>query len=143
MQILVTVVEQMNASGLKIVIVDDSSLIVSRLQQSIEPLAEIEVAGVAKDVQGAFNLIKESNPDVVILDIYLGDDTHTGNGLTLLPILSEAFPHIQVIMLTNLSGQQYRNKCMKMGARYFLDKSNEFERIPEILTDLAREIKSE
>ncbi len=126
----------MSSLRLKIVIVDDSPLVVSRLRQVLEAMAEVEIAGIAQDVNSAFVLIKECLPDVVILDIYLEDNAPATNGITLLAVLTEGFPKVQVIMLTNLSGPAYRSKCLKMGARYFLDKTNEFERIPEILTDI-------
>ena len=32
---------------------------------------------------------------------------------------------------------QYRSACMEAGARYFLDKSSEFERVPELVAGLA------
>ncbi len=118
------------------VIVDDSPLIVDRLQQMLKPVSKIQVAGVAGNIGSGFDLISEIVPDVVILDIYLEDDAPKANGLSLLAIITEAFPKTQVIMLTNLSGGHYRNKCLGMGAKYFLDKSNEFERIPDILVDI-------
>jgi DNA-binding NarL/FixJ family response regulator len=136
------VASQMKPSILKIVIVDDSPLIVSRLRQVLDALDEVEISGVAQDVHGAFVLIEECEPDAVILDIYLEENAPAGNGLTLLAVLTEGFPNIQVIMLTNLSGPAYRNKCIKMGAKYFLDKTNEFERVPEILLQMAGDMNT-
>ena len=126
----------MKPSVLKIVIVDDSPLIVGRLKQALEPMTDIEISGVAGDIGSAFGLIEEKAPHVVILDIYLEDDAPKASGLNLLAVITEGFPAIKVIMLTNLSGPQYRNKCLKMGAAYFLDKTDEFEKVPEILTGI-------
>ena len=126
----------MKPSIMKIVIVEDSPLIVDRLVQVVGSLAGIEISGVAKNVNTAFGLIQTCVPHAVILDIYLEDDAPAANGLTLLAVLTEGFPAIEVIMLTNLSGPQYKSKCMKMGAKYFLDKSDEFEKIPEVLMEI-------
>lgn len=131
-----TVAAEMKPSVLKIVIVDDSPLIVGRLKQALEPMTDIEISGVAGDIGSAFGLIEEKAPHVVILDIYLEDDAPKASGLNLLAVITEGFPAIKVIMLTNLSGPQYRNKCLKMGAAYFLDKTDEFEKVPEILTGI-------
>ena len=131
-----TVASEMKPSVLKIVIVDDSPLIVGRLKQALEPMTDIEISGVAGDIGSAFGLIEAKAPHVVILDIYLEDDAPKASGLNLLAVITEGFPAIKVIMLTNLSGPQYRNKCLKMGAAYFLDKTDEFEKVPEILTGI-------
>ncbi|MFC2042663.1 hypothetical protein ACFLUA_00720 [Chloroflexota bacterium] len=42
-----------------------------------------------------------------------------------------------VIMLTAYPLPQYRQKCEEMGAEYFFDKSTEFHRVQEVLTQLA------
>lgn len=124
------------------VIIDDSPLIVDRLQKMLVMLEGVTISGIGTNIGSGFTLIQEVMPDVVILDIYLEDDAPAANGLSLLAVITEAFPKILVIMLTNLSGTQYKNKCLKMGAKYFLDKSNEFERIPEILTDIIYSTKT-
>ena len=45
-------------------------------------------------------------------------------------------PHVIVIMLTNHSGPEYRRACLDAGANFFLDKTNEFQKIPDILDQL-------
>lgn len=126
---------------LKVVIVDDSPLIVVRLEQMLDGLERIKLLGHASNIGSGFALIRDTVPDVVILDIYLEEDAPEANGLTLLAVLTKEFADIQVIMLTNLFDQQYKSKCMKTGAKYFLDKSNEFEKIPEILIDIIETLK--
>ncbi len=45
-----------------------------------------------------------------------------------------------VIMLSNYSGRQYRQKCLQSGARFFFDKSAEFHKVAEavqVLRDAA------
>jgi len=41
-------------------------------------------------------------------------------------------------MLTNYATEVYRAKCLEAGAEYFLDKSNEFERLCPIIDQLKR-----
>ena len=38
-----------------------------------------------------------------------------------------------VIMLTNFSNEPYRRRCFQLGADYFFDKSNEFEKVIQVL----------
>ncbi len=128
-----------NASSiLKVAIVDDSELIVTRLGQQISALANIEISGIANNIVGALQVIETYHPDVVILDIYLKDDAPASSGITLLAQLKQNYPGMQVIMLTNLSGQAYNDKCRELGANFFLDKSTEFEKIPELLLQIQQ-----
>jgi len=123
---------------MKIVIVDDSPLIVSRLRQQISGLPYIEISGVATNIAMALETVKLHGPDVVILDIYLKDDAPSSSGITLLAMLRQTYASLHIIMLTNLSGEPYNNRCMELGANYFLDKSVDFERIPEVLLDIRQ-----
>lgn len=120
----------------KVLIVDDSALIVSRLKQQIGAIKEIEISGIASDIASALKVMESHQPDVVILDIYLKEDAPTSSGITLLTMLRERHAHLQIIMLSNLSGPEYYNKCMELGANFFLDKSTEFEKIPELLLQI-------
>lgn len=120
-------------SILKIVTVDDSPIIAERLQAMLSEMINIEFAGNATNIASALALIDKQRPDVVILDIYLEMDSPDANGINLLMMLRKKCPTIKIIMLTNLTGPHYRNTCMFLGANYFFDKSNEFERIPEVV----------
>ena len=46
------------------------------------------------------------------------------------------FWDIVFIVLTNTAGPQYRRLCLANGARHFLDKSFDFDRVGGILADL-------
>jgi DNA-binding NarL/FixJ family response regulator len=119
---------------MNVVIVDDSELVRDRIQKRISELDEIKVTGVASNSIEAQEIIKSSEPDVVILDIKMPGES----GIELLRKIKEYYPHIKVIMLTNYPFLQYRSKCYENGADYFLDKSNEFEKVTEILIDLGK-----
>ena len=123
---------------MNVVIVDDSELVRDRIQKRISELDEINVSGVASNSIEAQEIIKSSNPDVVILDIKMPGES----GIELLTKIKEYYPHIKVIMLTNYPFLQYRSKCYENGADYFLDKSNEFEKVTEILTDITKLVSS-
>jgi DNA-binding NarL/FixJ family response regulator len=96
----------------------------------------ISEIGYADSFISALGLIEEQKPDAVILDLYLGDDAPDRNGMYLLATLREMYPDLIIIMLTNLPGPQYHHKCIALGANYFLDKTNDFEKIPGIIQNL-------
>lgn len=118
--------------GLKILIVEDSLLIVKRLWSLLSDMDGVATIVHAKDGNEAILLAIELNPDVIILDIKIPGKS----GVEVLPELKTK-SYAKVIMLTNYSDTYYKNLCMKLGAEYFLDKSNEFEKINEILMNIA------
>jgi response regulator of citrate/malate metabolism len=77
----------------------------------------------------ALKSIEENNPDMLLLDIHLPDKS----GIDLLQFIVNNHPHIKVIMVSNKASQYYRELCMGIGANHFIDKSKEFEKIPEII----------
>jgi DNA-binding NarL/FixJ family response regulator len=119
--------------NMNIVIVDDSELVRDRISYRISELPDIFVTGVAGNSIEAREIIRLQQPDVVILDIKMPGES----GIELLRKIKEDYPHIKVIMLTNYPFLQYRSKCYENGADYFLDKSNEFEKVTEILIDIG------
>ena len=127
---------------MKVVIVDDSPLIVSRIRQQLSSMPAIEIAGIATNISSAIQVVECSQPDVVILDIYLKDDAPSSSGITLLAMLRQSYEHLHIIMLTNLSDEPDHNKCLELGANFFLDKSSDFERIPELLLQIQYSLKT-
>ena len=122
---------------LKIVTVDDSPIITQRLKSILTDMENIEFLGNANNAVTALNMINKQNPNVVILDIHLAEDLSQFNGIDLLIALRKRYPQMKIIMLTNLTDPQYRARCLAFGANYFFDKSNEFDRIPEALEQIA------
>ncbi len=118
---------------LKVVTVEDSPIVVERIQGLLDEMSQIEYSGNARNIAEALKLVAQTKPDVVIMDIHLEEDMPSFNGIHLLAMLRQLYEDMKIIMLTNLSEPQYRVKCYAFGANYFFDKSNEFERIQETL----------
>jgi DNA-binding NarL/FixJ family response regulator len=80
----------------------------------------------------ALSLILVKVPDILLLDINLPDK----NGLELLRLVKKRYSEVKVIMITNQSDQSYRSACASLGALRFLDKSSEFDCIPDLIASL-------
>lgn len=119
----------MEVAGLNVLVVDDSELIVSRVLDILSEMPFVKSCYPAYNYQEAINLLQYQNIDYALLDINLPDR----NGIELLSYITESFPHIKSIMLTNQSDIYYRNLCNTIGAYFFLDKSTEFEKVAELL----------
>jgi len=114
---------------LKVFISDDSATVRERLVAMASDLPEVDVVGQADDAPGTLDAVRQTQPDVVILDIRMPG----GNGIDVLRQVKKIEPAPKVIMLTNFAYAQYRIKCEEAGADFFLDKSTEFEKLPEAL----------
>lgn len=127
---------------LKVVTVDDSPIIAERLQGILAETDQVVFAGNATSIATALKLIEKERPHIVILDINLELDMPEHNGIDLLIILRKTFTDIKIIMLTNLTDLRYRKTCLLLGADYFLDKSNEFEKIADIVGSFTKQLHS-
>lgn len=95
----------------------------------VKELACVSDVFVCTKYMEAITLINEVQPQIVLLDIHLDKDS----GIDLLAYIRNHFPFIKVIMVTNKASKYYRNLCKKIGSHGFVDKSHEFEKIPEII----------
>lgn len=117
---------------LKVVIADDSLIVRKRLVTILDELAGVEVVGQAEHVAEAISVVRKLQPDVVILDIRMPG----GSGIDVLRNIKQDGLGPIVIMLTNYPFSEYRQRCLRTGADFFLDKSTEFDQIPELLARL-------
>jgi len=109
----------------KLLIVDDSELMLEMLSRSIRRIcpkdADMSILTAASCAE-ARKVFKACRPGTVILDIALPD----GSGINLLDEfrndMHNAMPDI--FMLTSLNAPEIRKKCLTSGATAFFDKSS-------------------
>jgi len=119
---------------MRVFIADDSRVVVERLADLLKEVPGVQLVGRANDAPEAIHSIVKTNPDAVILDLQMPG----GSGLDVLRSIRQSHPSVWVVICTNYPYPQYREECIAAGANYFLDKSAEFEKIPEILRDLTK-----
>ena len=117
----------------QVFIVDDSVWIRLRLAQAIARMPDVALVGEAASAAEAVTGILRTRPDSVLLDLNLMGRT----GLDVMRAVRAEAPEIVFIVLTNHSESQYRDACMAAGATYFLDKSQDFERVSSVLAEIA------
>lgn len=118
---------------LRVITIDDSPIMIQRIESLLKNIDNVAFLGNAINVTEAFRLAAITNPNVIIMDILRKDKTTEVNGIQLLSTLRNQYPESKIIMLTNLTESLYKRACNSAGADYFLDKSNEFEKIQHIL----------
>lgn len=120
---------------MKVYVVEDSAAVRERLVEMIREVEDVEVVGEAGSYGKAVAGIRDSAPDVAILDIKLADDS--GSGIDVLAEVRKSMPAIRAIVMSNYVTPQHVKASADAGADYFLDKSVDFERIPEILRRMS------
>lgn len=121
---------------LRVLLVEDSARIAERMRDLLETEAGAQVVSVADDEASAIQAARQGDVDVMILDLQL----RRGTGFGVLAALGSARP--TTIIMTNYALPQYRAKAEKLGVEYFLDKSVDFDRLPEILATIAGQLSS-
>lgn len=112
-------------------LVDDSEPVRERLRELLTLSSDVDVVGEADSAASAINGIARMHPEFVVLDYRLPD----GTGLDVLRASGAAESDSTFIVLTNHASPQVRAACTAAGARFFLDKSREFDRLVPIITE--------
>jgi DNA-binding NarL/FixJ family response regulator len=122
---------------LRVLLVEDSSLLAGRLSELIRRLPDIDLIGTVETEADALNRISSSVPDVLILDLHL----RSGSGFGVLRSLTrdKAAARPKVIILTNFGLPEYRREAESFGVEAFLDKSRDYFRLPGLLSGFAKE----
>lgn len=104
---------------IKVLIVDDSALIRSVMNEIIRKEPDMEVVGVAPDPIVARELIKQTNPDVLTLDV----EMPRMDGLDFLEKLMRLRP-MPVVMVSSLTerGSEITLRALELGAIDFVTK---------------------
>ena len=104
---------------IKVLIVDDSALIRGVMKEIISSQPDMEVVGVAPDPLVARELIKQTNPDVLTLDV----EMPKMDGLDFLEKLMRLRP-MPVVMVSSLTerGSEITMRALDLGAVDFVTK---------------------
>ena len=123
---------------LRVLIADDSPRLRRLLADAVGEVAGVEVVAEVEDGAAALAGVRTHRPDVVVLDLHMP----IVGGLVALRALRESGARLagarpQVIVLTNHTGDVYRDACLAEGADHFFDKSAEVDRVLGVLRALA------
>jgi DNA-binding NarL/FixJ family response regulator len=103
----------MNTSPpITVLIVDDHAVVRAGLRMLIDQGPGMKVTGVAGNRAEALEAAASTQPDVIILDIVLGDE----DGLSFLPELRQVAKNARVLVLTGLRSSESQRQAMRAGA---------------------------
>ena len=111
----------------KVLLVDDEREFVQTLSERL--LMRDMGSAVAYDGESALSMIREDEPEVMILDLKMpGID-----GIEVLRRVKQTRPEIEVIILTGHGSEEDRATCLKLGAFAYLQKPVDIDRLTETL----------
>lgn len=116
---------------IRILIVDDHSLMRVGLATSINVEPDMAVIAEAGSGAQALEVYREHKPDVVLMDLRLPG----ANGDEVTVQLKREFPDARVIILSSFEGHDNIYRCVQAGARSYLAKSGS-------LTELLQAIRT-
>lgn len=108
----------MKATPIRVLLADDHALFRAGIRMLLEHISGVEVVGEAADGREAVRLIKQVQPDVVLMDI-----TMSGlNGLEATAQVAQECPQVRVIILSMHLNEQYVMQAVRAGAAGYLLK---------------------
>jgi CheY-like chemotaxis protein len=124
---------------LRILLVEDSPLLRSRLEGMLSQYTAFKVTGLAAAEAEAVEKLETVPYDAIVVDVEL----RPGSGIG---VIREARArnregagdgHVWIVVLTNYDLPTVRERCMSAGADYFLDKMREIDQLMPILLQIA------
>ncbi|MDN5200178.1 response regulator transcription factor [Fulvivirgaceae bacterium BMA10] len=105
-------------SMIKVLIVDDHTLIRDGIVAMLSDLSEIKVLGEAVNGEEAIEKCEILNPDIVVMDIMMPKI----NGLEAAKIISERFSDVKIIFLSMEVKEEFISEALKAGALGYIPK---------------------
>ena len=110
---------------IKVLIVDDHTLVRAGVRALLSLASDIEVIGEASDGIEALKKIQQNPPDVVLMDLAMPGM----GGLETTRRIKKEYPGIQVIVLTQYDDSEYVIPVIEAGARGFVTKMAAFSEL--------------
>lgn len=119
----------MTNEKIKIVLIDDHKLFREGVKRILEFEPSFEVVAEGNDGTEAAKLVKENEPDVVLMDINMPN----ANGIEATADLVRYFPETKVIILSIHDDENYVTHALKTGAQGYLLKEMDSDSLIEAI----------
>ena len=113
----------------KILIVDDHPSVREGLALRISIHSDLEVCGEAESEEQAIELVRQTKPDLVLVDISL----KSGHGLELIKRIRSMEPTVKMLVISGFQESLYAERACRAGAMGYLNKQESSERMIEAI----------
>jgi DNA-binding NarL/FixJ family response regulator len=110
---------------IKVLLIDDQSLIRQGLKALLELEADLEIVGEGENGQVAINLASTLQPDVILMDVRMP----IMDGVAATQEIHQRFPDIKVLVLTTFDDNEYVSAALQYGAMGYLLKDTPSEEL--------------
>ena len=119
---------------IRVMIVDDHSIVRVGLKQVLDQSGEFEVVGQAADGEEAVRVAADVSPDVVVMDVMMPKK----DGVEACREIMESAPETRVLMLTASTEEDAVVEAVAAGATGYLQKETDREQLLSAVRDVAR-----
>lgn len=116
---------------IKVLICDDQDIVRQGLQLILETSPGIEVVGIARDGAEALELVSETKPDVVLMDLKMPGM----NGIQATRLIRDRYPATHILALTTFDADEWVFDAIRSGAAGYLLKDTPRDRLVEAIRD--------
>ena len=109
----------------RVALVDDHDLLRRGIKTMLESESDITVVGEASDGTRALELVEETMPDVVLIDVVMPNK----DGIEATREIKDAFPNVDVVVLSGHDEHQFLFDALKAGASGYLLKTADLEEV--------------
>jgi DNA-binding NarL/FixJ family response regulator len=109
-------------------------MIIGGLYALLSAYKHIEVAGMYTTGEQLLCGLQKQQPDVLLLDIQLPDKT----GDKLAPVILKKYPHIRILIITNLNSALYIHNMFRLGVSGYVLKNADPESIIKAIETVYR-----
>ena len=114
---------------IKVLLVDDQSIIREGLASLLSTKSDIEVVGEAENGKVAIERSLALEPDVVLMDVRMP----VMDGVAAISILAQEAPQIKVLVLTTFDDDEYVTQAMANGAKGYLLKDTPSQELAQAI----------
>jgi NarL family two-component system response regulator LiaR len=119
---------------IRILVVDDESVVREGVVAILSYQSDIEVVGEATDGLAAVEIARETKPDVILLDMVMPKQ----DGLATIPKIKELVPEARILVLTSFAESDRVYQSIKAGAIGYLLKDATRVQLLQAIRDVAR-----
>lgn len=118
---------------MKVLIVDSSAAIILRYKEILSIVSGIELIYDATNYKDAIKHISSFKPEIMLLDTNLPG----GQSIELVKEIRLAQGNVKIIAIANNMDEMLIEQFNESGVDHFIDKYNDFEKIPGIIQSFA------
>lgn len=119
----------------RILIVDDSSLVRGLLRQALESQTSWQVCGEAADGKEGIEMAQTVSPDLIVLDLSMP----LMNGMDVARILRQRMPNLPLIMFTTFSTPHLEQEALSAGVTKVISKTGPLSDLIQCARSLLRD----